>query len=183
MAAEACNAAHRPKLSDNPVGSSSRITQPCRMGRLLAARYIQPSFTFLAGVHCRFRLRAEPQRTSRLGSSFGTRLCGHLSLSFWGSSCDRLERSQNELHFEVRSPKSDSVIRFVFARVRLATRTMDSLGAILVGYWVAFALYPLPGANFDCKRSGCAGLAASPERLCATLDKIPISARASMNGS
>ena len=57
------------------------------------------------------------------------------------------------------------------ARSRVRTQWL-ALGAILIGYWAAFALYPVPGAEFDYAKvgvskawletNGLSGFAAAP---------------------
>jgi len=134
MAAEALQLPrHRPKLSDNPVWQSSRITPACRMGRLLAARYDPAVFTFLAGVSLPFSIGEPNRKDQPFGVILRQRLCGHLSLSFWDLPAIGWSEA-NELTFEIRSPKSDRLYVLFFARVRLARGQWISLGAILVGY-------------------------------------------------
>ena len=112
---------------------------------------IQPSFTFLVGVALPFSLASRIARGQhqRLDAR-PRRLAGVRCWSRWASSCARSARPQTNFTFE------DTLTQIGLGYLPLFLLGFAkpkwqwlALAVILVGYWAAFALYPLPGPDFD----------------------------------
>jgi heparan-alpha-glucosaminide N-acetyltransferase len=111
---------------------------------------IQPSFSFLVGVALPYSIAARLARgQSRL------RMTGHavvraFILILLGVFLRSTHASQTNWMFT--DTLSQIGLGYVFLFL-LGFRPMRdqwlALGAILIGYWAAFALYPLPGSDFD----------------------------------
>ncbi len=116
---------------------------------------IQPSFSFLVGVALPFSL----VRRASLGQP-GWRRTLH---AFWraavlvllGVFLRSIHHRQTNWTFEDTLSQIGLGYGFLYI---LANRSKLvqwlALAAILVGYWAAFALYPLPGSDFDWKAAG-----------------------------
>jgi len=116
---------------------------------------IQPSFCFLVGVALPFSIASRVTQ----GESF-SRMSGHTAwraflliiLGIWLRS---IGNSHTNFTFEDTLSQIGLGYLFLFL---LGFRSMkfqwSALGVILVGYWLAFALYPLPGPDFDWKLAG-----------------------------
>ena len=116
---------------------------------------IQPSFSFLVGVALPFSLarRAEagqPQWRRTL-HAFGRALVLVLLGVFLRSTGSR----QTNWTFEDTLTQIGLGYGFLYL-LALRTRRVQwaALAVLLVGYWLAFALYPLPGPNFDWANAG-----------------------------
>ncbi len=111
---------------------------------------IQPSFSFLVGVALPFSLASRMAK----GQSFGRMLCHalwrSLILVFLGVFLRSIGRQQTYFTFEDTLSQIGMGYTFLFL-LGFCTRLVQfvALVAILVGYWAAFALYPLPAAGFD----------------------------------
>ena len=116
---------------------------------------IQPSFTFLVGVALPFSIAARVAK----GQS-GTRMVAH---AFWralvlivlGIFLRSLHREQTYFTFEDTLTQIGLGYGFLFL-LGLASGVVQwtALVLILVGYWAAFALYPVPGSGFDYQSLG-----------------------------
>ncbi len=118
---------------------------------------IQPSFSFLVGVAMPFSL---VNRLARGESKM--RMTWHavwraLVLVLLGVFLRSLGARQTYWTFEDTLSQIGLGYFFLFL---LGFRSMRvqwiALGLVLVGYWTAFALYPLPGADFDYAKVGVA---------------------------
>ena len=116
---------------------------------------IQPSFSFLVGVALPFSLAA---RAARGQSRW--RMTLH---AFWRAfvlvALGILLRSigQPRTNFTFEDTLTQIGLGYGFLYLlgdRPARDRWIALGVILVGYWAAFALYPLPRADFDFHRVG-----------------------------
>ena len=116
---------------------------------------IQPSFSFLVGVALPFSIAA---RTARGQSQ--TRMTWHavwraLILVLLGVFLRSTGANSTNWTFEDTLTQIGLGYAFLF---KLGFRPQRdqwiALGAILVGYWAAFALYPLPSPDFDYERVG-----------------------------
>lgn len=110
---------------------------------------IQPSFSFLVGVALPFSI------ASRLAKGHTTaRMTAHafwraLVLVFLGVFLRSINRSQTNFTFEDTLSQIGLGYGFLFLLALRPTRDQwIALGAILVGYWALFALYPVP-SSFD----------------------------------
>jgi predicted acyltransferase len=116
---------------------------------------IQPGFSFLVGVALVFSLVA---RQARGQSSAQMRLhaCWRAFLLMaLGIFLRSVGRSQTYYTFEDTLTQIGLGYIFLFFLGESSAKVQwAALAAILVGYWAAFALYPLPGANFDWANAG-----------------------------
>jgi len=116
---------------------------------------IQPSFSFLVGVALPFSLarRAEegqPQWRRTL-HAFGRALILILLGVFLRSTHAR----QTNWTFEDTLTQIGLGYGFLYL-LALRSRRVQwvALAVVLLGYWLAFALYPMPGADFDWSKAG-----------------------------
>jgi predicted acyltransferase len=111
---------------------------------------IQPGFTFLAGVALPYSIRSR----QRKGESF-PRMLFHtmwrsLVLIALGVFLRSTDRPITYYTFEDTLSQIGLGYTFAFLITFLKPRWQWIwLGAILFGYWLAWALYPAPGANYD----------------------------------
>jgi predicted acyltransferase len=116
---------------------------------------IQPAFSFLVGAALPFSL---VNRRAR-GESF-QRLLFHavwrsVVLIFLGIFLRSLERQQTNWTFEDTLTQIGLGYTFLFLLAFASLRVQIAVFAtILVGFWAAFALYPLPGPDFDYTKVG-----------------------------
>ena len=83
-----------------------------------------------------------------------------------------LERPQTYWTFEDTLTQIGLGYTFLFLLAFASLRVqIVAFAAILVGFWAAFVLYPLPGPDFDYPAVGVPGLAASLHRLPRTLQQ------------
>ena len=111
---------------------------------------IQPAFSFLAGASLPFSIASRQAK----GETFGRMLVHTLKRSailiLLGVFLRSMERPQTHWTFEdtLTQIGLGYTILFLLAFVSLRVQA-GVFVAILVGFWAAFALYPLPGATFD----------------------------------
>jgi predicted acyltransferase len=116
---------------------------------------IQPSFSFLVGVALPFSLASRSAR----GQS-RTRMTLHaawraLVLVLLGVFLRSIGRHQTYWTFEdTLSQIGLGYVALFLLGSRPAREQWAALGLVLVGYWAAFALYPLPGPGFDYDNAG-----------------------------
>jgi heparan-alpha-glucosaminide N-acetyltransferase len=116
---------------------------------------IQPSFSFLVGVALPFSLArraAEGQAAWRRTLHAVWRA---LVLILLGVFLRSIGRGQTYWTFEDTLTQIGLGYVFLYLLAARPVRVQwAALAVILVGYWLAFALYPLPGANFDWAKAG-----------------------------
>jgi predicted acyltransferase len=111
---------------------------------------IQPAFSFLAGASLPFSIASRRAK----GESFG-RMLGHavrrsLILIFLGIFLRSMNSSMTYWTFEDTLTQIGLGYTFLFLLSFASIRVQVGVFvAILVGFWTAFVLYPLPPANFD----------------------------------
>lgn len=111
---------------------------------------IQPSFTFLVGVALPYSIHSR----LRKGESFG-RLLTHtiwrsILLAALGIFLRSLNSTQTNFTFEDTLTQIGLGYTFAFLLAFCRPKWQwTALGAILFGYWLAWALYPAPAPNFD----------------------------------
>src|SRR3954465_2275434 len=116
---------------------------------------IQPAFSFLVGAAMPFSLANRRAR----GESF-QRLLGHalwrsVVLILLGIFLRSLERPQTYWTFEDTLTQIGMGYTFLFLLAFTPLRVQIAVFAtILVAFWGAFVLYPLPGPNFDYTQVG-----------------------------
>ena len=111
---------------------------------------IQPGFTFLVGVALPYSIAA---RTAK-GQSFKRQLVHtiwrSLVLIFLGFFLRSTGASQTYFTFEDTLTQIGLGFTFAFLLAHCRPRWQwTALGVILFGYWLAWALYPAPGPNFN----------------------------------
>ncbi len=116
---------------------------------------IQPSFTFLVGVALPFSIASRVAR----GQSFGLMVGHAVWRSFLLIALGIFLRSVNarQTNFTFEDTLTQIGLGYTFAFLLAFARPRGqwiALGIILVGYWAAWALYPLPPADLDWKTVG-----------------------------
>lgn len=111
---------------------------------------IQPSFTFLVGVALPYSIASR----SRKGESFGKQLAHTFWRSFvlvaLGIFLRSIQSSQTYFTFEDTLTQIGLGYTFAFLLAHCRAKWQwGALGAILFGYWLAWALYPVPGPSFN----------------------------------
>jgi predicted acyltransferase len=118
---------------------------------------IQPSFSFLVGVVLPYSIAGRLEKGAAFPALLRHALVRSLILILLGIFLRSMHAKQTYFTFEDTLTQIGLGYTFLFMlgfqsqRVQLA-----ALGFILVGYFLAFALYPLPGANFNYAAAGVA---------------------------
>ena len=111
---------------------------------------IQPSFSFLVGVALPFSLASRMARGQSQGRMTLHALWRALVLVLLGVFLRSTSRPQTYWTFEDTLSQIGLGYPFLFLLGFRPNRDRwIALALLLVGYWAAFALYPLPGASFD----------------------------------
>jgi predicted acyltransferase len=116
---------------------------------------IQPGFTFLVGAALPYSIAS---RTAK-GKSFRQQLMHTLwrsvVLIFLGFFLRSVGATQTYYTFEDTLTQIGLGFTFAFLLAHCKPRVQwIALGVILIGYWLAWALYPAPGPNFDWRAVG-----------------------------
>ncbi len=116
---------------------------------------IQPSFSFLVGVVLPFSLASRKNKGATTAALLGHALLRSLILIFLGFFLRSLGKGQTYYTFEDTLTQIGLGYTFL-VMLGFCSRKVQigALIIILVGYWLAFALYPLPGAGFDYSSAG-----------------------------
>lgn len=118
---------------------------------------IQPSFSFLVGVAVPFSIASRVTKGQSTGVMIGHAMWRALALVFLGVFLRSLGNSQTRFTFEDTLTQIGLGYPVLFLLgLRSARDQWIALGVLLVGYWAAFALYPLPGPDFDYATVGVA---------------------------
>lgn len=111
---------------------------------------IQPSFSFVVGVALPFSLAARMAKGESNSQMIAHAFRRALILILLGVFLRSVNRPQTYFTFEDTLTQIGLGYGFLFL---LGMRSMRiqwiALGVILFGYWLAFALYPIPAAGFD----------------------------------
>ncbi|HUR47101.1 MAG TPA: DUF5009 domain-containing protein [Candidatus Saccharimonadales bacterium] len=111
---------------------------------------IQPSFSFLVGVAVPFSIAGRLSKGQSKTQMSLHAVWRSLLLILLGVFLRSIGRSQTNWTFEDTLSQIGMGYTFLFLLGFRSIRTQwIALGTILVGYWAAFALYPLPGADFN----------------------------------
>lgn len=111
---------------------------------------IQPSFSFLVGVALLFSMASRGSQGQSFATQFGHALRRSLILILLGIFLRSTHASQTNFTFEDTLTQIGLGYPFLFLLGKYSSRTgWIALGVVLVGYWLAFVLYPAPGAGFD----------------------------------
>lgn len=116
---------------------------------------IQPAFSFLVGASLPFSIASRSNRDERFGRMLGHAVWRSAVLILLGIFLRSLERSQTYWTFEdtLTQIGLGYTVLFLLAFASLRAQVI-ALATILVGYWAAFALYPLPSPGFDYTQVG-----------------------------
>ncbi|MEY4941084.1 MAG: hypothetical protein RIQ93_2819 [Verrucomicrobiota bacterium] len=117
--------------------------------------FIQPSFSFLVGVALPFSVAARVARGTSRSWMTAQAAWRALLLILLGVFLRSTSGSSTNWTFEDTLTQIGLGYGFLFLLgFRPSREVWIALGAILAGYWAAFALWPLPGADFDYARVG-----------------------------
>jgi predicted acyltransferase len=117
--------------------------------------FIQPAFMFMVGVALPWSLASRMARGHRLGALFAHALWRSLALVLLAVFLTSASSRQTDWVFTNVLAQIGLGYPFLFllAFTRPRTQWLAAFG-ILVAYWLAFALHPLPGSGFDWKAVG-----------------------------
>ncbi|MFD2523989.1 acyltransferase family protein [Emticicia soli] len=116
---------------------------------------IQPSFSFLVGVVLPYSIASRLTKESSFWKTFRHALWRSLILILLGIFLRSQWAEQTNFTFEDTLTQIGLGYPFLFLLGFASQRVqIGALVLILIGYWAAFALYPLPGANFDYTNAG-----------------------------
>jgi predicted acyltransferase len=111
---------------------------------------IQPSFSFLVGVALPYSIASRLKRGTTFDKLFGHALWRSLLLVALGVFLRSMHHSQTYFTFEDTLSQIGLGYPILFLLgFRSAKWQWGALGFLLVGYWLAWVLYPLPGVSFD----------------------------------
>jgi len=111
---------------------------------------IQPSFSFLVGVALPYSLRSRQRKGALFPTMLAHTIWRSLLLVALGIFLRSLSSSQTYFTFEDTLTQIGLGYTFLFLLAfRPRREQWIALGAILFGYWLAWALYPLPGPDFN----------------------------------
>lgn len=111
---------------------------------------IQPSFSFLVGVALPYSVASRANRGESFGNQFRHALRRSLILILLGVFLRSIHQSQTYFTFEDTLSQIGLGYPFLFLMGRTSVRqTWLAFGLLLVGYWLAFILYPVPQPGFD----------------------------------
>lgn len=118
---------------------------------------IQPSFSFLVGVVLPYSVANRLQHQENFTKVFSHVLWRSLKLILLGIFLRSQWKEQTNFTFEDTLTQIGLGYSFLFLlNFRSQKIQITALVLILLGYWLAFALYPLPDANFDTTSVGFA---------------------------
>jgi predicted acyltransferase len=116
---------------------------------------IQPGFSFLVGVALPYSIASRLAKGGTFGRMFGHALWRSLLLVALGIFLRSLDSPHTNFTFEDTLTQIGLGYPFLFLLAfRLPKWQAVWLVAILVGYWLAWALYPAPGPGFDYQSVG-----------------------------
>ena len=116
---------------------------------------IQPSFTFLVGVVLPYSIMRRRNKGASVGNLLLHTLKRSLILIFLGIFLRSMNSEQTNFTFEDTLTQIGLGYTFLVLLALYSQRVqVIALIVILVGYFLAFALYPLPGPDFNYAASG-----------------------------
>lgn len=111
---------------------------------------IQPSFSFLVGVALPYSLASREGLGKSFGAQFGRAVRRSLILILLGIFLRSTHSEQTNFTFEDTLTQIGLGYPFLFLLGNTNIRTTwIAFTAVLIGYWIAFILYPAPGPAFD----------------------------------
>jgi heparan-alpha-glucosaminide N-acetyltransferase len=116
---------------------------------------IQPSFSFLVGVALPYSIASRMRRGQTFGMLLRHTIIRSLILIALGVFLRSTHSTQTYFTFEDTLSQIGFGFTFLFLIYFAAPRAQwIILGSILFAYWLAWALFPAPGAGFDWKSVG-----------------------------
>jgi len=116
---------------------------------------IQPGFSFLVGVALPYSIASRVAKGKSFGNQLGHAIWRSLVLIMLGFFLRSLGRPQTYFTFEDTLTQIGLGYVFLFLLGFAAEKWQwISLGAILFGYWLTWALYPAAGPGFDWQSVG-----------------------------
>jgi heparan-alpha-glucosaminide N-acetyltransferase len=110
---------------------------------------IQPSFTFLVGVALPYSLRSRRRKGESFKYMLGHTIWRSFLLVALGIFLRSIHSTATDFTFEDTLTQIGLGYTFAFlVALRPARWLWITLGTVLFGYWLAWALYPAPGPNF-----------------------------------
>lgn len=111
---------------------------------------IQPSFSFLVGVALPYSIASRLRKGASFGNLFGHALWRAFVLIALGIFLRSIHSTQTYFTFEDTLTQIGLGYPFLFLLgFRSARWQWWAFGAIMAGYWLAWAFYPAPGAGFN----------------------------------
>jgi heparan-alpha-glucosaminide N-acetyltransferase len=111
---------------------------------------IQPGFSFLVGVALPYSIASRLAKGGTFWKMFGHALWRSVLLVFLGVFLRSMHSPITNFTFEDTLSQIGMGYPFLFLLgFKPAKWQWGALAAILTGYWLAWALYPLPGPNFN----------------------------------
>lgn len=111
---------------------------------------IQPSFTFLVGVALPYSIRSRKQKGEPFVRSLAHTIVRSIILILLGIFLRSIHQPVTYFTFEDTLTQIGMGYTFAFLLAFCRPRWQwVAFGVILFGYWLAWAIYPLPPANFD----------------------------------
>ena len=111
---------------------------------------IQPGFSFLVGVALPYSIASRLRKGATFGQMFGHAVWRSFLLVALGIFLRSMHSSQTYFTFEDTLTQIGLGYPFLFLLgFRSARWQWGAFALILFGYWLAWALYPLPGPGFD----------------------------------
>jgi predicted acyltransferase len=116
---------------------------------------IQPGFSFLVGVALPYSIASRMAKGAKFGRLFGHTLWRSLALVALGIFLRSLRSRQTYFTFEDTLTQIGMGYPFLFLLAFRRPRWQwTAFGAILFGYWLAWALYPAAGPGFNYQAVG-----------------------------
>lgn len=110
---------------------------------------IQPSFTFLVGVALPYSLRSRQRKGQTFRRMLGHTIWRSFLLVVLGIFLRSTHSTSTNFTFEDTLTQIGLGYTFAFLLALARPRWQwIAFGTILFGYWMAWAMYPVPGANF-----------------------------------
>jgi heparan-alpha-glucosaminide N-acetyltransferase len=111
---------------------------------------IQPAFSFLAGASLPFSIASRRARGATFGNMLAHAVWRSIALMLLGIFLRSLDKPQTYWTFEDTLTQIGLGYTFLFLLAFASVRVqVGTFVAILVAFWAAFVLYPLPPPTFD----------------------------------
>lgn len=118
---------------------------------------IQPSFSFLVGVALPFSIASRVAKGSSTYGMFGHAVWRAFALVALGIWLRSIGKSQTYFTFEDTLTQIGLGYAFLFLiGLRSVKFQWIAFGVIVFSYWLLFAMWPLPGSDFDWSKAGVA---------------------------